>query len=376
MQVDWLVVGAGFTGATFAERVASQLHQRVLVIDRRRHIGGNAYDEYNADGLLVSRYGPHIFHTSSSRVWHYLSGFTTWRPYMHRVLGLIHGCYVPIPFNLTSLHALLPSRTAHEMEHALLDTYGFDARVPILRLRERPELKALADFIYTNVFLGYTTKQWGMSPEHLDPSVTARVPVVLSKDDRYFQDPYQGIPTLGYSRLFSNMLSHENIWLMLNTSFADVAREIEYGHLLYTGALDELLGHAHGVLPYRSIDFQFQTLRQHTYQSVGTVNYPNDYEYTRITEQKHLTGQDSPLTTLVTEYPIAHVPGDTEPYYPIPQAAQRHTYDAYLHHAHDHFAGKALVAGRLADYRYYNMDQAVARALKLFDDVASEVRGR
>lgn len=369
MKVDWLVVGAGFTGATFAERVASQLGQKVLLIDRRPHVAGNAYDEFNEAGILVSRYGPHIFHTSSRRVWQYLSQFTTWRPYAHRVQCMIHGHAAPLPFNLTSLRMLFPSRQAEEMEGALVSEYGFGSRVPILRLRKNTLLKPLADFVYENVFLGYTTKQWGLPPDALDPSVTARVPIAISHDDRYFSDPYQAIPLDGYTRLFQRMLAHDNIWLMLNTKFADVMGQIEYRHMLYTGALDELLKHRRGILPYRSISFVFATHNKRQHQAVGTVNYPNEYDFTRITEQKHLTGQNSPATTLVTEYPVAHVPTRTEPYYPVPQEANRHLYDDYLLQSQSAFGPQAHFAGRLADYRYYNMDQAVARSLRLFDDL-------
>lgn len=371
MKVDWLVVGAGFTGATFAERVATQLGQRVLLVDRRPHVGGNAYDEFNEAGILVSKYGPHIFHTSSPRVWQYLSQFTAWHPYTHRVQCMIHGQSVPLPFNLTSLRMLFPSRQAEEMEAALVSEYGFGSRVPILRLRQSALLKPMADFVYDNVFVGYTTKQWGVAPDALDPSVTARVPISVSHDDRYFADPYQAIPLHGYTSLFQRLLDHPNIWVLLNTNFADVAGEIEYRHILYTGALDELLDHRHGTLPYRSIAFVFTTLNTSRHQPVGTVNYPNDYDFTRITEQKHLTGQISPTTTLVTEYPVPHVPSLTEPYYPVPQAANRPLYDNYLLRAQSELGPRGHFAGRLADYRYYNMDQAVARALRLFDDIAT-----
>lgn len=375
MTIDWLIVGAGFTGATLAENLASQLDQTVLLVDRRDHIGGNAYDEYDEHGVLVHRYGPHIFHTNSERVWAYLSRFTRWRPYQHRVLGSIDGQLVPLPFNLNTLHQLFPPSHADRLERLLLEAFPYGARVPILKLRdaERPELIDLAEYIYQKVFVGYTSKQWDLTPEQLDPSVTGRVPVVVGRDDRYFQDRFQAIPAAGYTAMFRRMLRHPNIRLLLNTDYHDIVDGVRFERLIYTGPIDAFFDYRHGELPYRSLHFEFSTLDVEQHQPVGTVNYPNDYAYTRITEQKHLTGQSGPKTTLVTEYPRAHVVGDNDPYYPIPREENRRRYERYGAEAAA-LDGRVVFAGRLADYKYYNMDQATARALSLFDELAKGAR--
>ena len=367
MKVDWLVVGAGFTGATIAERLASR-GERVLVIDRRDHIAGNAHDRYNERNHLVHQYGPHIFHTNSEKVWTYLSQFTSWRPYEHRVLGRVEGQLVPIPFNLASLATLLPSAKATAIERELLATYGMDTKVPILSLRQTtsPDLQWLADYIYEHVFLGYTTKMWGLTPEELDPSVTGRVPVHISHDDRYFQDRYQAMPEDGYTVLFQKMLSHANIEVQLGTDLQDVEGQVAYSGLVYTGSLDALFDHELGPLAYRSLDFRYESHDEDLRQPVGTVNYPGPDGPTRSTEQKHLTGQQVPGTTLVWEYPKAHRPGESEAYYPIPQQQNRALYEAYLRLAETRRPNMVL-AGRLADYKYYNMDQAVGRALALVE---------
>ncbi|MCL6444676.1 MAG: UDP-galactopyranose mutase [Alicyclobacillus sp.] len=370
VRFNWLIVGAGFSGCVIAERIASQLGQKVLVIDRRNHVGGNAYDYYNEHGILVHKYGPHIFHTNSERVWNYISRFTAWRPYEHRVLGLIDGKKVPIPFNLTSLYALFPSTYADRLKDKLISQYGVNVKIPILRLREATDsdIRALADYIYDKVFYGYTVKQWGLKPEELDPSVTGRVPVHISWDDRYFQDTYQGMPAEGYTRLFERMLNHPNIEVRLNTDYKDTVNEVDFDQMVYTGPIDLFFDYIHGPLPYRSIRFEHVTLNQVWYQEVGTVNYPNDHAFTRTTELKHLTGQVLEKTTIVYEYPQPYETGVNEPYYPIPLERHRAQYRLYLEEA-EKLRGKVFLVGRLADYRYYNMDQVVARALQLFDGV-------
>lgn len=369
MRVDWLIVGAGFSGATFAERIATQLNQRVLLVDRRDHIGGNAYDQHNEHGALVHRYGPHIFHTNSRRVFEYLSRFTEWRPYFHHVLAMVEGKKIPVPFNLNSLHAVFPPGTAGRMEERLIREYGLGNKVPILRMRDHAdaELKFLADYIYRNVFHGYTVKQWELKPEELDPSVTGRVPISIGRDDRYFQDTYQAMPSQGYTELFRRMLAHRNIHVLLNTDYRTVANEITCKRLIYTGPIDTFFDHIHGPLPYRSLRFEFRTVDEEWHQEAGTVNYPNEYDFTRITEQKRLTGQRLSKSTLVIEYPQRHEPAATEPYYPIPRLENQELHKRYLAEARK-LRGSVLFAGRLGDYKYYNMDQAVAHALKLFDD--------
>lgn len=369
MRVDWLIVGAGFTGCTLAERIASQLGQKVLVVERRDHIGGNAYDFYNEDGLLIHRYGPHIFHTNSRQVWDYLSQFTEWRPYHHKVLAVVEGKRVPVPFNLNSLYLVFPPRFAAKLENLLIREFGYGKRIPILRLLEhsRSDIRFLAKYVYDNVFLGYTLKQWGKPPEALDPSVTARVPVVISRDDRYFADRYQGIPKHGYSELFRRMLARKNIMVLLNTDYLDIRDEIQAKRIIYTGAIDEFFDYAHGALPYRSLHFEFVSVAQEWCQEVATINYPNDYDFTRVTEFKHLTGQESRRTALVYEYPGDYQRGKNEPYYPVLTPAVRAQYERYRKEA-EQLGDSVLFVGRLADYRYYNMDQAIARALKVFEE--------
>lgn len=368
MKFDWLIIGAGYSACVLAERIATQLEQRVLIVEKRNHIGGNAYDYYNEHGHLIHKYGPHIFHTKSKEVWNYLSGFTEWRPYYHQVLGVVEGKKVPIPFNLNSLYQLFPPHYAEKLEGLLLENFGFGKKVPILQLKESTsgDLAFLADYIYDNVFLRYTQKQWNLKPEELDNGVTARVPIYISRDDRYFQDPYQAMPKLGYTSMFQRMLDHPNIKVLLNTDYREVMEDVSFNRAICTGPIDAFFDYAHGEMPYRSIDFRFETLNQETYQEVGTVNYPNDYDITRITEQKYLTGQVSPKTTIVREFPQAYIPGRNDPYYPIPRAENRDRLSLYLNDAKK-LKGTVLFAGRLGDYKYYNMDQAVVRALGIFE---------
>jgi UDP-galactopyranose mutase len=365
MRPDWTIIGAGFTGATFAERMATA-GKRVLVVDRRGHIGGNAYDEKNENGILVHRYGPHIFHTNSDVVWRYLSKFTEWRPYEHRVLGLIEGKLVPIPFNLASLAALFQTDIASKIENALIGHYGLGGQVPILKLRESgsAEIRDFAAYVYRNVFEGYTLKQWQLRPDELSPSVTARVPVSISRDDRYFRDAYQAIPLRGYTEMFRRMLNHPNIEIVLNYDWKRNATSSNDSRILFTGAIDEFLDYRFGPLAYRSLRFEELTLGKAQHQPVGTINYPNNYDYTRITEQKIITGQQIPGTTLMVEYPQPHEPGKTIAYYPIPRDENRLLYAKYAETAQTEYP-HVCFAGRLADYQYYNMDQACARSLKL-----------
>jgi UDP-galactopyranose mutase len=340
--------------------------QRVRILERRAHIGGNAYDETNDRGVLIHRYGPHIFHTNSVVVWNYLSAFTEWRPYEHRVLGLLEGRLVPIPFNLDSLTALFPAASASRIEQRLIAQYGLGKKVPILKLRESDdsEIRDFADYVYRNVFESYTIKQWQLRPEELSPGVTARVPVAISRDDRYFADTYQAMPLHGYTPLFRRLLDHPNIEVVLDCDAEEVAAQMSGRRVLFTGAVDELLEYRLGSLPYRSLRFEETTLEEERHQPAAVINYPNDHEYTRITELKWLTGQQAPVTTLMTEYPRPHEPGRTVAYYPIPRDENQLLYGRYIEAARTEFP-EVLFAGRLADYQYYNMDQACARALML-----------
>jgi UDP-galactopyranose mutase len=368
MQFDWIIVGAGFTGAVLAERIAAQNNQKALVVDRRIHIGGNAYDYYDDNHILIHKYGPHIFHTNDRKVWDYLSQFTKWRIYFHKVLTAVNGQKVPIPFNLNTLYALFPKEHAQKVEQRLIERFGYNLKVPILELLEveDKDLKSLADFIYQKFFLSYTLKQWGMKPEDLDSSVTSRVPVLISKDNRYFQDIYQGIPQNGYSALFRKMLDHANIKLLLNTDYAEIVEDVKFNRMIYTGPIDAFFDYVHGELPYRSLNFEFIHHRQEYWQEVAQINYPNEFEFTRITEYKHLTGQSAPGTTITEEYSQAYEVGRNEPYYPIPNAENFEKLKLYRKEI-DKLNGTVIFAGRLADYKYYNMDQAVQRALAIFE---------
>ncbi|HKR87345.1 MAG TPA: UDP-galactopyranose mutase [Phenylobacterium sp.] len=374
---DWIVVGAGFTGATVAERLASQLDQRVLVIDRRPHAAGNAYDEDEGGGLLVHKYGPHLFHTNSLKVWNYLSRFTEWRPYFHRVLGHVDGNFVPIPFNLDSIAACFPFNFGQRLCEALIAEYGFGARPPILKLRKstNSDVRLLADYIYEKVFKNYTSKQWDLEPDALDPSVTARVPVEISRDGRYFHDRWQAMPKDGYTAMIGRMLDHKNIDLVLSTDFRDVEPS-RYRRVVFTGPIDEFFDYSNGALPYRTIRFEFVDQAAGASQPAPTVNYPNEFSFTRITDQGLVAGATQGGGKLIYEFPEAHAPGRTEPYYPIPTAQSAVMLQPYQRLAAD-LAGQVWFAGRLGDYAYYNMDQACARALALFEkQLASAAQGR
>ena len=376
---DYIIVGAGLAGSVLAERIANVMEEKVLVIEKRDHLGGNCYDYYDEAGLLVHKYGPHIFHTQIKEVWDYLSQFTEWRPYQHRVLGYVDEKKIPIPFNLTSLYESFPRDMANRMEEKLVENFGREVQVPILELKDcdDDDLKLLADYVYRKVFLNYTKKQWGLKPEELDPSVTARVPVLISRDDRYFQDHYQGIPVEGYTPIFEKMLKSPHIELMLKIDFREVLEFDEgvilhngekfKGKLVYTGEIDYFFDYQYGRLPYRSLRFEMETLDQEYYQEVATMNYPNDHQYTRITEFKHLTGQVHDKTSISREYPQSYQPerGDV-PYYPIPRKECQEIYWRYREKA-DKVPGLILL-GRLAEYQYYNMDLVVAKALKIFKE--------
>lgn len=365
---DYLIVGAGFSGCTLAERIATVLKKKVLIVDKRNHIGGNAYDFYNDEHILVHKYGPHIFHTNSAKVWNYLSRFTQWYMYFHHVLGYVEGKLIPVPFNLNSLHAVFPERYATTLEEQLLQQFGYGEKIPILKLQQsaQGDLPFLAKYIYDNIFHGYTTKMWEITPEKLDPSVTARVPVFLSRDDRYFQDTYQGIPALGYTKMFENMLASPLIHIALQTDYQDIMDTIKFDKMIYTGPIDAYFDYMHGELPYRSLRFDFQTFDEDLTQKVAQINYPNNHHYTRTTEFKHLTKQKSTKTTVAYEYPQLYDKSLNEPYYPIPQQENTELARKYKLEA-EKIQSTVLFCGRLADYQYYNMDQVTARALSVFE---------
>jgi UDP-galactopyranose mutase len=372
MEFDHVIVGAGFAGSVCAERLANVHGKRVLVVERRGHIGGNAYDYYDEHGILVHKYGPHVFHTKDPEVWSYVSRFTEWRPYHHRVLGFVEGRTVPLPFNLSTLRILFPNGIADRVEDALVRRFGFGSRVPILQLRAEsdPELKLLADYVYDKVFLHYTVKQWGLPPEELAASVTGRVPVVVSRDDRYFSDPFQGVPAAGYTPLFERLLENRNIKILLNTDYREMAAEVKSPSLIYTGMVDEFFDYRYGRLSYRSLEFRLRNLPVESFQDAASVNYPNDYTYTRITEYRKLTGQKAPSTTVAYEYPRPCEKAGDEAYYPIPRDANVALHARYREDATRRTDVRFV--GRLAQYTYLNMDQVVAAALRCVEELAAE----
>ena len=364
---DWLVVGAGLTGATLAERIASQLDQTVLVVDRRPHIAGNTHDPVDEHGIRVHRYGAHIFHTSSEGVWRYLSAFTDWRPYEHRVLASVAGQLVPLPCNLNTLDALLGEKAAAALGRTLSDVFGPGTRVPILRLIEHPDraLAELGSFLYDSLFVNYTLKQWGRRPEDLDPAVTGRVPVVIARDDRYFRDPHQALPADGYTTMVSRMLDHDRITVALSTDYESIRASIRCKRLVFTGPIDEFFECVYGPLPYRSLRFEDTELPIGPYQPTAVVNYPNEYAYTRIIEHAHFAGPVTGSTRITREYPEEYLPRYNEPYYPVPTESSRTLYKRYAA-LRAEVAPTVIFAGRLAKYRYFDMDQAVNHALQLF----------
>jgi UDP-galactopyranose mutase len=359
-RYDYLIVGAGFAGSVLAERLASQHGARIVLIDRRDHVGGNAYDEPNADGILYHKYGPHIFHTNSEQVVEYLSKFTEWRPYEHRVLAEVRGQRVPIPINRTTLNALFDLDLKTDEEAA---QYLASRAEPVANIQTSEDvvINAVGRELYELFFRGYTRKQWGLDPSELDKQVTSRIPTRTSTDDRYFSDTFQAMPRFGYTAMFKRMLDNPLIEIRTGVDFRDVRDEIDVGHIIYTGPIDEYFDYRFGKLPYRSLKFDHQTLEEEWHQPVAVVNYPSeDVPYTRITEYKHLTGQQHWRTTVTFEYPS----GEGDPYYPIPRPENQELFKRYEALA-DATAGVTFV-GRLATYRYYNMDQIVGQALATF----------
>ena len=376
---DTLVIGAGLAGSVAARELAERGGRKVLVLERRGHIAGNTYDCLDDHGVLIHQYGPHIFHTQSRRVFQYVTRFTDWREYEHRVVANVHGQLMPVPFNLTSLSIAFGEEKASRLRRKLLDTYGPERKVTILELRQNtdPELSELADYVYEHIFKYYTMKQWGTTPEQIDPNTTARVPVFLSEDDRYFQDAYQGMPAKGYTPMVTAMLDHPNITVELNCDAGDRLTlgedslrfdgKLFTGTVIYTGAVDELFSCRFGRLPYRTLDFKFETYPREWYQTRGTVNYTVDEDYTRITEFKHLTGQKLPgATTIMKEYSRAYTGAAGEiPYYAIINGENNALYARYRALCERY--GDFHLLGRLAEYQYYNMDAIIAKALELCD---------
>jgi UDP-galactopyranose mutase len=354
---DYLIVGAGYAGSVLAERLARGSGKQILLVDRRPHIGGNAYDHYNEAGILVHKYGPHIFHTNSKEVFDYLSRFTDWRQYQHKVLASVDGQLVPVPINLDTINKLYGlNLNSFQMEEFLSTRAEHREQI---HTSEDVVVNKVGRELYEKFFRGYTRKQWGLDPSELDAQVTARVPTRTNRDDRYFTDTYQAMPRNGFTRMFENMLDHPNIKILLNTDYRHVKDIIPHKEVIYCGPVDEFFEFRFGRLPYRCLDFRHETLNQQQFQPVAVVNYPNDNAFTRITEFKHLTGQEHSKTSIVYEYPQA----EGDPYYPIPRHENAELYRQYQELAEQegvHFVG------RLATYKYYNMDQVVAQGLTLY----------
>lgn len=368
---DFGIVGAGVAGCVLAERIASQLGRRVVVVEKRSHIGGNAYDFHDEHGILVHKYGPHAFHTNHPGVVQYLSRFTSWRPYEHRALAEVEGKRVPIPINATTLNRLYGINLSRPDE---VEAFYESAREPIAQPRNAKEaiLARVGRDLYEKIFAEYTRKQWGQDPAALLPSLMERVAPRTSTDDRYFLDTYQAMPKDGYTSMFGRMLDHPNIELRLGTDFHRIPDDLRFRHLIYTGPIDRFFDHAHGRLPYRGLKLVHEHHECDYFQEVGQVNFPNTHDFTRITESKHFTGQQCPGTTLTYEYPVWPEQFDNEPYYPVPTEQGEALYRKYRDDAER--VKSVTFCGRLAEYRYYNMDGVVARALYLFEHTIATIR--
>lgn len=363
---DYLIVGAGFAGSVLAERLANGSGKRVLICDKRPHIAGNAYDCYNNDGILIHKYGPHIFHTNSREVFDYLGRFTEWRQYEHRVLAQVDGMLVPIPINLDTINKLYG-----------LNLTSFEVKDFFDKVREKRDsintaedvvINAVGRELYEKFFRNYTRKQWGLDPSELDASVTARVPTRTTRDDRYFTDVYQAMPKHGYTRMFEKMLDNPNIKVMLNCDYREIVKEISFKEMIYTGPIDEFFDYRYGKLPYRSLEFKHETHDVEKFQPVTVVNYPNEQAFTRITEFKQLTGQEHKKTSIVYEFPQA----EGDPYYPVPRKSNNEIYAKYK--LLSETRSDVHFVGRLATYRYYNMDQIVAQSLTEYGKISGMKR--
>ena len=367
MKIKHLIVGAGLSGAVLAERIASLLKEPVTVIEKKDHIAGNCYDYRDKNGICIHKYGPHIFHTKNQTVWNYLSKFTKWHPFFLNVEAFVDGQTIPLPFNLNSIRAVFPKHLADIYEQKLIEKVGFGNQISILDLKQikDPDLENLSSFVYEKVCLHYYKKQWGMTPEELDPSVAKRVPICVSKDNRYFHDTYQAIPMEGYTHLIENLLNNPLIDLRLNTPFNK--SEFDYENLYYTGPIDEFFDFDLGELPYRSLSFDIRELNYPFFQKSVVVSYPTNYDFTRICEHKYFLNDQSNKTVVSFEYPAPFKRGVNERYYPIPQEKNQLLYQKYIQKAKNiqniHFLG------RLGDYKYYNMDTAVERVLTFFEDL-------
>ena len=368
-KVKNLVVGAGLSGAVLAERIATQLKEEVLVIDRRAHVAGNVYDFKHACGITVQRYGPHIFRTDNKQIWDYLSTFTAWHKFCLHVSAWVDGRYIVLPFNLHTLYQVFAADKAAQLEKKLLAVFGLGAKVPVLQMQSNPDedLRLLGQYVYEKIFANYTRKQWGKPAQEVDPAVLARVPVHISRDDGYFQEAYQAIPARGYTHMVENMLRHPLITVQLNTSFEQIKNNIAYERLFYTGPIDAFFDCRFGPLPYRSLRFEIEQKNTEYFQPTAVVNYPNDFAFTRVCEHKYFLDEKAPVTVVSFEYPQAFKPGENEPYYPINNPQTDALYQQYAKEAAQ--LPGVYFYGRLGGYKYYSMEQAVAAALDLFEKI-------
>lgn len=369
MKVDFLIVGAGFAGTVLAERIASQLGKRCLIVERRNHIGGNAYDHYDAAGVLLHDYGPHYFRTNSQRVIDYLSQFTEWRDVEYKIFSWTHGRYWQFPINLNTFEQLIGrAATTQEMEASLAE---WRVKIDSPKNSEEVIISQVGWKLYEMFFKNYTRKQWQRDAKDLDPSVCGRIPIRTNRDDRYLSERFQALPKKGYTSMFQKMLAHPLIEVRLRTDYREARAQVQYQHLIFTGPIDEYFDYCFGRLPYRSLRFEPETVEKEFFQPVMQVNYPNDHDFTRIVEVKHATGQELPVTTIVREYPENFGPG-REPYYPIPAPDARAVYQKYLERTA--LEKNVTFVGRLATYRYYNMDQVIGTALTEFDHLRANVQ--
>jgi UDP-galactopyranose mutase len=369
MKFDFLIVGAGFAGSVLAERLASQLGKSCLVVEKRNHIGGNAYDHYDKAGVLLHDYGPHYFRTNSQRIVDYLSQFTAWHAVEYKILSWTQGRYWQFPINLNTFEQIVGHPATSEEMQAQLDKW----RVPIDEPKNSEEVivSQVGWRLYEMFFKNYTRKQWQRDAKELDPSVCGRIPIRTNRDDRYLSERFQALPKPGYTAMFEKMLAHPKIEVLLKTDYREARSQVEFDHLIYTGPIDEYYEHCFGHLPYRSLRFEPETLSQEYFQPTMQVNYPNDHDFTRIVEIKHATGQKLPATTIIREYPQDFGPS-REPYYPIPAPDAKALYAKYA--ARAELERNVSFVGRLATYRYYNMDQVAGMALAEFDRLRSTLR--
>jgi UDP-galactopyranose mutase len=359
MNYKYVIVGAGLAGLTVAERIANVLDEKVLVIEKRNHIGGNVYDSYNEEGILIHNYGPHIFHTNDKEVYDYLSQFTKWNDFWHRVLTYVDGNLIPMPITVETINKLYNLNLDCSQVEEFLKKQAVS--LDEIRTSKDVALSKVGQDIYEKIFENYTKKQWGIDPAELDTSVISRIPIRLNRDTRYFADRYQGMPAQGYTKLCEKLIANKNIKILLNTDYREVIKDITYDTLIYTGATDEFYEYKHGKLSYRSVNFVFETYDCDRFQEAPVVNYPNDYDYTRITEYKQLTWQQHRKTTISKEFPSA----EGEPYYPFPTKECKAQFALYEEEMKKE--DKVIFLGRLAEYRYYNMDGVVRRALDIFE---------